>query len=244
MTAEIFGICLVAATRSDFVADVSVRVPQKAYIPEAFPCFLPKPSLPCARLRLATIRTKRTYGAVTQCASVQNRSRPARRHTHTHIHPPAKRGSTTQKSICATSVTQAHVRLSVSSKRQQPYACHRVLRTAGASTVLLVGRCRALDAAPSASSCAPASPCCSPHYSEVAIASRDHLHEVWPGLPVRLRDRLHCEPKPLSLPHRVATLDNAIPAKHTACNADDYGRPATHRQHGRAHWPESQQYCQ
>jgi hypothetical protein len=99
MTAEIFGICLVAATRSDFVADVSVRVPQKAYIPEAFPCFLPKPSLPCARLRLATIRTKRTYGAVTQCASVQNRSRPARRHTHTHPPPSETRQHDAEKHL-------------------------------------------------------------------------------------------------------------------------------------------------
>jgi len=59
-------------------------------------------------------------------------------------------------------------------------------------------------------------------------------------LPVRVRDRLHREPKLLSLLHRVATTDNAAPAKHTACSADHHhGRPAAHRQHGRAHWSQS-----
>jgi hypothetical protein len=64
-------------------------------------------------------------------------------------------------------------------------------------------------------------------------------HGVWPGLPLKVRDRLHRESKPLSLPHRVATLDNLDHVKHTACAVDYHGRPAAHCEHGRANRSES-----
>ena len=97
---------------------------------------LSRPVLPSQSFapKLATIGTL-DQAHMRQLLSVPRSKIAAGQLVDTHTHPPpARRASTTQKSICATRIARPTPALSVSSKRQQPYACHRILRTAGAFT--------------------------------------------------------------------------------------------------------------